>query len=83
MLGVLEVQLTLAPDGSIAAAAVCGDLLAPSWAIARLEVALCGCSAASRRRGASTDAFAAPGAFVLGIGPLQTLTDAIVRAAGS
>lgn len=84
MLGVLEVQLTLAADGTIAAVAICGDLLAPSWAIAHLEAALRGCAPAFAPVGAVVEAtFADRGAFVLGIGPLQTLTEAIVRAAGS
>ncbi len=84
MLGVLEVQLALAGDGSIAAAAICGDLLAPSWAVTRLELALRGCLPTREPVAAVVEAtFAAPGAFVLGIGPLHTLTDAILRAAGS
>lgn len=84
MLGVLEVQLALAADGTIAEVAVCGDLLAPSWAIARLEAALRGCVAALQPVSAIVEStFAAPGAFVLGIGPLGTLAETIVRAASS
>ncbi|HEV7733613.1 MAG TPA: hypothetical protein VGR62_15710 [Candidatus Binatia bacterium] len=84
MLGVLEVDLSLAADGSIAAAAVCGDLLAPSWAIAQLQAALRGCAPALEPVSAVVEAtFAMPGAFVLGIGPLRTLTETIVRAASS
>jgi lipoate-protein ligase A len=84
MLGVLEAWVALADDGTIARIALCGDLLAPSWAIARLEAALVGCALDVERVAAVVDtAMTAPGAFLLGVQPLRVVADTIVQAARS
>jgi hypothetical protein len=84
MLGVLDAWVALASDGTIARVALCGDLLAPSWAIARLEAALVGCALDIERVAPVVDSvMAAPGAFVLGVRPLRVVADTIVRAARS
>jgi lipoate-protein ligase A len=81
MLGVLEAHVALAPDGTLARVALCGDLLAPSWAIAALEETLVGCSPdVARLAGVVERAMAAPGAFLLGVGPLRTVAETVARA---
>lgn len=84
MLGVLEVHVAVADDGTLARVALCGDLLAPGWAVASLEGALVGCAPDVDQVAAVVErTMAAPGAFLLGVGPLRTLAETIVRAAVS
>ncbi len=84
MLGVLEAHVALAADGTLARVALCGDLLAPSWAVLGLEAALCGRTPdVAQLAGVVERAMAAPGAFLLGVGPLRTVAETVARAARS
>jgi lipoate-protein ligase A len=71
-LGVLEVHFALAGDGRIAEAMLIGDFIAGSTTVERLEAALRGCPVAEVER-AVAGVLAAPDAFVLGIGPNDTI----------
>ncbi len=82
MLGRLEAHCARDRDGSLAEVMLAGDFLAPSGTIARLEQALRGCPPVPDRVQAVIDEVVRPpDAFVLGVGPLRTITDTIVRAA--
>lgn len=84
MLGVFEAHVALTADGALARVALCGDVLAPAWAVARLEAALAGHVPDVERLAAVVDTtMATPGAFLLGIGPLRTVAEAVARAARS
>jgi len=81
-LGTLEVRLACA-DGRITDALVIGDVVADSPGMAALEAALRGCPAAPDAvRRVVDGVFGGTEHFVLGIGPLATLVDAIVQAIG-
>ncbi len=81
MLGVLEVHCALAADGTFADVQLAGDVLADSPTMARLEAALRGCPALRARIAAAlAPVLARPEAFVLGIGPVDGLVDAIAAA---
>jgi hypothetical protein len=81
MLGRLEAHCACDRDGTLAEVMLAGDFLAPSDTIARLERALRGCPAVPDRVQAVIDEVVRPPhAFVLGVGPLRTITDTIVRA---
>ncbi|HLK10192.1 MAG TPA: hypothetical protein VKW76_02305 [Candidatus Binatia bacterium] len=83
LVGSLEAHARLAPDGRLAAVELAGDLIAASPAVAWLERALPGCPAAAPDVHRVVEAaFAKPGSFVLGVGPLRTITDTILRAVG-
>jgi len=80
-LGVFEVYLA-APAGTIDDLLFAGDFLADSPSIARLEARLRGCRRDRAAVAAVVDAvYADPRSFLLGVGPLQTVVDTIVRAA--
>lgn len=82
MLGVLEVHCAVGADGTFAAVQLAGDVLADSPTIARLEAVLRGCPPVPARIAAAlSPVLAAPQAFVLGVGPIATLVDAIAAAA--
>ena len=82
-LGVLEAHLAL-EAGCIRDLRLVGDFIAPSAAIARLEAALRGTPADPAAIGALVDeVFAVTEHFILGVGPVRTVTDTIVRALGS
>jgi hypothetical protein len=82
MLGALDVHLGLAADGRIADAMLAGDFIAPAAAVDDVERGLRGCRP---QRGAIeavvARAFAGPERFILGVGPLSAVTDAVLRAA--
>ena len=78
-LGCLETHFAL--DGArIADIALAGDFIANSPAIERLEQELCGCRAERRAiDDVVTRAFARPENFILGVGPLETIAETIMR----
>jgi len=83
MLGRLEAHCALAADGTLAEVVLAGDLLAPSATIARLERALRGCPPVAARLQEVIDVVVRPPHdFILGIGPLGTVAETIVRAVG-
>jgi lipoate-protein ligase A len=78
-LGVVEVHGSIA-RGRIAEVLLGGDFIANSPAIARLEAALRGLPAeAAPVRAAVEEVFASPENFLLGLGPVEALADALVR----
>jgi hypothetical protein len=82
-LGVFEVLLALQQQRFIKEAVFAGDFIADSPAMEALESALRLVPLDGRTIEALTnDIFADPAHFVLGIGRLRTITDAILRAAG-
>jgi hypothetical protein len=82
MLGVLEAHCARGADGSLAAVRLAGDLLAPSGTVARLEAALRGCPVeVAAVQAVVARVIRPPRDFVLGIGPLRTIAETIVRAA--
>jgi len=82
MLGVLEAHCARGADGSLAAVRLAGDLLAPSGAVTRLEAALRGCPVeVAAVQAVVARVIRPPRDFVLGIGPLRTIAETIVRAA--
>ncbi len=79
-LGVLEAHLALA-GGRIEEAMLAGDFIANSPAIERLERALRGCPAEPAAVEAMVaGVFAEPENFILGVGPLRTVSETIARA---
>jgi lipoate-protein ligase A len=81
MVGTLEAHAALAPDGRLAAVELAGDLIADSPGVARLEAELAGVRAAAAEVHRIVEAaFCGPVHFALGVGPLRTITDTIVRA---
>src|SRR5438046_13763 len=79
-LGVLEAHLALA-GGRIEDAMLAGDFIANSPAIERLERALRGCPAEPAAVEAMVaGVFAEPENFILGVGPLRTVSETIARA---
>jgi len=79
-LGVLEAHLALA-GGRIEDAMLAGDFIANSPAIERLERALRGCPAEPAAVEAMVaGVFAQPENFILGVGPVGTVAETIVRA---
>jgi len=82
MLGTLDVHLT-ATGGVLREVMLSGDLIAPAPTIAAVESGLRGCPAAREAvQEVVTRAFAPPDAFVLGIGPVTTIVDTVMRAVG-
>ena len=82
MLGALDVHLS-AEGGVLGEVVLSGDLIAPAPTIAALEAALRGCPAAREAvQAVVARVFAAPEAFVLGIGPVTTIVDTVMRAVG-
>jgi lipoate-protein ligase A len=80
MLGVLEAHCALARDGRLGAVMLAGDFLAPSGTIARLEEALCGCPPVLERVAAVIGAVVRPpDDLILGIGPVRTIAELVVR----
>jgi len=77
-LGAIEAEVALEPDGTIAAATLCGDFIANSSGIAELETELRGkrldLGTVSR---AVTKTFAHDGNFILGAGDLSNLVSLI------
>jgi len=83
MLGVLEAHCALTRDGRLGAVMLAGDVLAPSGTIVRLEEALSGCPLVLERVAAVIDdAVRPPDDFILGVGPLRTIAELVVQAAG-
>jgi len=83
MLGVLEAHVGMAGDGTIGELMLAGDILAPSGTVARLEQAVRGCPPERDRLAAViADAVRPPHDFILGVGPLDTIADTIVRGVG-
>jgi len=83
MLGTLDVHLATA-GGVLREVMLSGDVIAPAPTIASLEAGLRGCPAARDAVQAVVGrVFAAPDAFVLGIGPVTTITDTVMRAIGT
>jgi hypothetical protein len=80
-IGVLEVRCARAGD-HLREVMLSGDFIANSPAVERVEHELRGCVADSAAiRAVVEAAFAPPGSFLLGLGPLAVLTDTVVRAA--
>jgi hypothetical protein len=80
MLGVLEAHVAMAGDGTIGELMLAGDLLAPSGTVARLEQAVRGCPPERDRLAAViADVVRSPCDFILGVGPLDTIAQTIVR----
>jgi lipoate-protein ligase A len=76
-LGVLECHLAVA-EGRIAEILLAGDLIANSPAVAAVEAELRGVAAEREAAAAVVErVFARPGNFVLGVGPVATLTETI------
>lgn len=83
MLGVLEAHVGVAGDGTIGELMLAGDILAPSGTVARLEQAVRGCPPERGRLLAIIgEVVRAPHDFILGVGPLDTIADTIVRGVG-
>jgi lipoate-protein ligase A len=83
MLGALDVHLATG-GGVLREVMLSGDLIAPAPTIASLEAALRGCPATRDAVQALVSrVFSAPEAFVLGIGPVTTITDTVMRAVGA
>jgi hypothetical protein len=81
MLGLLEAYCALASDGTLDEVMLAGDVIAPSATIARLEQALRGCPPLHDRLCAVIeDVVRPPRDFVLGVGPLRTIGETILRA---
>ena len=83
MLGALDVHLAVGTDARIREACISGDLIAGDDTIRAMEESLRGCP---RDRGAVAAAvqrtLAEPHRFLLGIGPIDTLVDTVMRALG-
>jgi hypothetical protein len=83
MLGVLEARARLAADGTLDEVMLAGDVLAPSGTMARLESALRGCLPVRERLEAViAEVVRPPHDFILGVGPLDTIAETIVRGVG-
>lgn len=81
MLGTLETHCGLDDAGRLRAVMLVGDFLAPSGTVARLEEALRGCPASLEPVAAVIDdVVRPPHEFVLGVHPLRTIAETIVRA---
>jgi lipoate-protein ligase A len=81
LLGTIEAHVALAPDGTIADVMLAGDFIADAQAVACVERELRGCPVQRMAVGGIVAAvFAQPGSFILGIGPISTLTDVVMRA---
>ena len=79
-LGVLEAYFALEQDRFIKEIVLAGDFIANEGAIERLESELRLCPAEWRAIDAiASQIFAQPENFILGIGPLRTITDTIVK----
>jgi hypothetical protein len=83
MLGRLEAHCALASDGTLAEVMLAGDFLAPSPTIERLQGALRGCRPTVEDLEAVVERVVRPpDDFILGIGPLRTVAETIVRGVG-
>jgi hypothetical protein len=83
MLGVLEAHVGMAGDGTIGELMLAGDILAPSGTVARLEQAVRGCPPERDRLVAVIgEVVRPPHDFILGVGPLDTIANTIVRGVG-
>jgi lipoate-protein ligase A len=83
MLGALDVHLAVGSDARIRDACIAGDLIAGDDTIPALEEALRGCAPDRGAVAAAVaDALAEPHRFLLGIGPVDTLVDTVIRALG-
>jgi hypothetical protein len=83
MLGRFEAHCAVAADGTLAEVVLAGDLLAPSVTIERLENAFRGCPpVVERLQEVIDDVVRPPHDFILGVGPLRTVAETIVRAVG-
>ena len=81
VLGTIEAHVALAADGTIADVALAGDFIADAAAIAGVERELRGCPVQRMDVGGIVAAaFAQPGSFILGIGPISTVTDVVMKA---
>jgi Bacterial lipoate protein ligase C-terminus len=79
-LGIIEVYLA-ARDAAIADLLLAGDFIGDSYSLERLEQRLRGCALDRAAIAAVVESiYADPRSFLLGIGPLDTLVDTIVRA---
>lgn len=77
-LGLVESFAAVA-DGRLIEVMLAGDFIANSPAMARLERALAGCAAEPASvRAVVTEVFAAPGNFLLGLGPPTAVADVIL-----
>jgi lipoate-protein ligase A len=77
-IGVVESRFGVAA-GRLTEVVLAGDFIANSPAVAELEAALRGCPAEPEAvRKTVADVFARPGNFVLGVGPVSALADAVV-----
>jgi lipoate-protein ligase A len=81
MLGVLEAHCALDEAGLLREVMLAGDLMAPSSTLPRLEAALRGCPPVVERVAAIVaEVVHPPRDFVLGVHPLTTIADTVVRA---
>jgi lipoate-protein ligase A len=83
MLGALDVHLAIGPHGRIGEACIAGELIAGDDTIPALEEGLRGCAPERAAVAAVvTRVLGEPRRFLLGIGPADTLVDAVMRALG-
>jgi hypothetical protein len=81
MLGTLETHCALGENSRLREVMLAGDLLVPSRTMARLEQALGGCRASLEPLAAAIDDVVRPPTdFILGVHPLRTIAETIVRA---
>jgi len=81
MLGTLDVHLAVGADGRIRDACVAGDLIAGDDTIPALEEGFRGCVADRPAVAAMAErVLTAPRRFLLGIGPVDTLVETVMRA---
>jgi hypothetical protein len=84
MLGALELHAAVDATERYAGVRITGDLIADPAGIAQLEAALVGCPAVPAAvQAAVTSVYGDPTHFILGIGALDTLTDALLRVAAA
>ena len=83
MLGTLDVHLALGAGGHIQDACISGDLIAGDDTIPALEEALRGCPADRAAIGGAVQrVLTEPHRFLLGVGPVDTLVDTVMKACG-
>ena len=80
ILGSIEAHAAVADD-AITEVTLAGDFIADATAVASLEQALRGCPVQRMAVGGiAAAAFAKPGSFILGVGPISTITDVVMKA---
>jgi hypothetical protein len=81
ILGTIEAHVALAADATIAEVTLAGDFIADAAAIAQVERELRGCPVQRMDVGGIVAAvFAQPSSFILGVGPISTVTDVVMKA---